>query len=205
MDIEATERGRSSGLSHSFSFQAVKTLVTGYGGGVVGESKAASLMANFVVNIMANQIDAPTREHDQKMVGTIKTVVKTWGENWKVGDPVNANQDGGGQSESYSTQWLPSLPEDWMHGLETGQHGYIQTFVYIGGRTFFWNHKKWLLVRWPRNVRAWNWWKAWREKWPTARPCFGYVSLRDLWEALKRQDEEPFKRWANFWMGGRDA
>jgi hypothetical protein len=33
-------------------------------------------MANFVVNIMANQIDHPTRQHDQDMVGAVKTLVK---------------------------------------------------------------------------------------------------------------------------------
>ncbi len=206
MDMEAAERGRSSDMYHAYTFQSIKTLVTGYGGGAVGESKAASLMSNFVVNIMANQIDSPTREHDQKMDGSVPTWVQTISENWKNGrggDDPDMGAGDGGESESFTLHHLPSLPEEWLLGLESGQHGYVQAFIFVGGRKFKWNDKRWLLVRWPQNYAGWRWMEAQREKVPVARPFFGYVSPRDLWEAFKRNDlEDEFFRWLYFWSGG---
>jgi hypothetical protein len=192
MDVEAAERGRASGMYHVNAYQSYSTIVNGYGGGAVGESRAKALLSNFNIHVICGQTDAETRLKDQQMIGSVATPMTTRSVNGKGGE------EGGGWSESTCLQWLPSLPEDWMLGLEHGQNGYVQAFVFAGGRQFNWNAKRWLLVRWPTSY-AWTLWQALTERVPMARGFWGYVSPKVAFNPLCFD----VGRWWRFWTERR--
>jgi hypothetical protein len=156
-------------MYHVLTGQSSSSWVNGYGGGSVGESKARTLEAAIANKIVCSQTDHETRKKFQDMVGQTLQWVKQVG--YTEGGKGSEEEGGNwGRSETYSTQYQPALHEEWMLGLETGQRGYIEAYVFLGGEKFYWNNKRFLLVHWYQNYKGSSWWHALLETSPTARP-----------------------------------
>jgi hypothetical protein len=199
MDCEATERGRSARMYHVYSYQSESTLENGYGGGGIGVSRTKALLSNFVVRIMCGQIDAETRKSVEAMIGkTLKPDPQSGGFWARMKRPRNWKE------QKQVQQWIPNLGEESLLGLESGKHGYIESYVFKGGTDFRWNGEKVLFVRWHQNRFRWGWLATMLEIVPTARACNGHAWPLDFIYDLK---EEGWKgigfRFLNFLSNGK--
>jgi hypothetical protein len=163
-------------------------LTNGYGGGSVGESRAAALRANLIVQIICGQVDYPTRKNRQDAAGLTKQWMKQL-----------TPQPQGEDRISHSEQYLPALPEEWMLGLENGFRGFVEAFVFKGDLCK-WNKQKRMLVRWYRPLgKGWFFWSPIFERHATARPWACSVSWRDFWRLLNRHGlRRACLAWADF-------
>jgi hypothetical protein len=92
-----------------------------------------------------------------------------------------------------------------MLGLETGKNGYVEAFVFRGGQRFGFNWKRWLKVRFYQNSAPSRAFTAGNEKFPTARPWYGYISPRYFCQiVMERGFMTAFYLWRNFWSEGTD-
>ncbi len=198
-DIEAAERGRSTKLYHVFAWQAWGSLVNGYGGGQVGESKAEALLANFGVRVMCRQICPKTRERDSKMIGTAEVWVPTHG----TSNGGDDGQGGGGPRETYSVtlQPRPTLPEGAFLSLECDK-GIVDAFVFKGGPLFRHNGQRVLRVEFAQEKLD-SLAGALTEQRPRARP---WIRPTEAFTFNWRSAMAPIsalKAWANVWTDGR--
>ena len=199
MDCEATERGRSARMYHVYSYQSESTLENGYGGGAIGISRTKALLSNFVVRIMCGQIDAKTRESVEAMIGrTLKP--KREPDTWLT----RLKQPRGKKPEKEPQLWIPNMGEESHLGLESGEHGYIESYVFKGGTEFRYNDEKVLFVRWHQNRFRWRWWAGLLEMTPTARVCHRHWSPLDFIYDLKKEGLKGIGfRFLNFLSDGK--
>jgi len=219
-DSEACERGRSSRLYHVYSYQSNSSLARGFGGGEQGIGKTDDLLANLNIRIMCSQTDAKTRKASSETIGMEEVWVATEGSNLGTGQSGGGKSGGwsvnSGQSESFTIQDKPALPEQAFMGLKNGEDGVVEAYLFKGGAEFKHNGKRFLRVRfladhmkpgkvfplYPKVPLS-----IWFDKTPTARSWAFHIPLwKVVCDCLRspRNTKRNWIRWIAFWGDVRE-
>jgi hypothetical protein len=208
-DLSYVDTCRSTRGYLAYATQNLPGFINELGGNEKARHITDTLLANLTIHVAHNNKCPQTNKYMSDVIGKEIVRRRAWGH--------NAGDDGrGGINHAYNEGWTEvweyQSPSDVFQKLQCGGMASdppltVEGIIYVAGRTFKHNGKRYLKMRFRQDGFRPNV-AVFAEKIPEARNWSPHVPCTELGKAIFRRSDDQhalFTRWCEFWINPQSA